>query len=190
MLIAACSQQQPEAQPVRFSFDEARHAAAIVAASPDTADAVWTVSADGQSIAFGKAGEKPLMSLDCRLQEQPAMLAVIRHAPAQPGLKAMFPVIGNGKISRFKADAVLNAGEWRWEGALPATDPLNDVFTGAGKLEATLPGAGSLQIGPSRIPAEFVDWCRQGGRLQRAQAEPAATPAEEPVPSPSPTPRL
>lgn len=168
----------------RFSFDEARQVATVVATSPDTEAAVWTVSQDGQAVSFGTAGAPPLMSLECRLKAQPAQLAVIRHVPARPGLSALFPVIGNGTVSRFKVDAVLADGEWRWEGALPAADPLNDVFTGVGELEATLPGGGSVIAAPSRIPSEFVTWCRQGGRLQRAQAEPAATPA----PSPSPTP--
>ena len=32
----------------------------------------------------------------------------------------MFPVIGNGTISRFKADAALEDGEWRWQATVPA----------------------------------------------------------------------
>lgn len=176
----------------RFSFDEAqRNAGEVATTSPDTTDAMWTVSEDGQAVVFARPGAAPLMTLACRLKDVPATLAVIRHVPSRPGLSALFPVIGNGTISRFALDARLAGSEWRWEGALPASDPLNDVFTGVGELEATLPGGGSLLIGPSRIPSEFVNWCRAGGRLQRAQEAPteASDAAAEAVPSPSPTPR-
>ncbi len=114
----------------------------------------------------------------------PVALRVIRHVAARPGEKALFPVIGNGLISRFKLDGTLREGEWRWEGALPASDPLLDVFTRGGKLEATLPGGGSLAIDSSRIPGEFVTWCRAGGTLQRVEAaEKAADPTAAGTPA-------
>jgi hypothetical protein len=123
-----------------------------------------------------------LLTLACDVREVPATLSVIRHVDARPGQKALFPVIGNGTISRFKVDAALHDGEWRWEGELPASDPQFDVFTGPLEIEATLPGGGSVLIAGSRIPGEFVNWCRAGGRVQRAaeaeQAE-AAEPSEE-----------
>jgi len=87
-------------------------------------------------------------------------------------------VIGNGMISRFKVDATLTDREWRWEGALPAADSQLDVFTGPREIEATLPGGGSLLIEGSRIPGEFVSWCRAGGKVQRAEAAEQAEEAE------------
>jgi len=95
-------------------------------------------------------------------------------------LKALFPVLGNGMISRFQIDAVLHDGEWRWEGTLPAADPQLEVFTGPRELQATLPGGGSLVIEGSRIPGEFVEWCRAGGRVLRAaEAEEQAEPSSQ-----------
>ena len=166
----------------RVSLDDARTKVAKPLVSPDTKDATWTVTGNGQAINFGKEGAKPWLSLACDLKATPATLTVIRHADAQPGQRALFPVIGNGTISRFKVDAALRDGEWRWEGTLLASDPQLDVFTGPRELEATLPGGGSLLIEGSRIPGEFVNWCRAGGRVRSAEeAEEAEAKAEPPA---------
>jgi len=185
-MLSACGQDEAPVQVQRFELDDARHVAEAPQGSPDTADATWTVGKNGQTINFGKTGAAPLMTLACNLKAEPAQLVVIRHASTRPGLKAMFPILAGGKVSRFPVDATLVDNEWRWQGSLPASDPLNDVFSTAAEIEATLPGAGSLLIGPSRIPGEFVDWCRAGGRLQRAQApEATPTPTDSPKPTPS-----
>ncbi|HYD23328.1 MAG TPA: hypothetical protein VEB68_00915 [Croceibacterium sp.] len=170
-LLAACGRGGDEpVEPQRFSLDAARHVPEEPLLSPDTAGASWTVSSNGQAIDFGAPGRAAWLTLACGLREAPATITVIRHAAARPGQKALFPVLGNGIAARFKVDAALAEGEWRWEGALPASDPSLDVFTGPRELEATLPGGGTLVIAGSRIPGEFVNWCRAGGRVQRAEA--------------------
>lgn len=158
-------------QAQRISLEAARRMPAEPLPSPTTDGARWTVGANGQAIDFGAAGQAPWLTLACDVRQAPATLTIVRHVRARPGLKALFPVIGNGTISRFPVDAVLHDGEWRWEGKLPAADPLLDVFTGPRDLTATLPGGGMLEIEGSRIPGEFVNWCRAGGRVQRAVAE-------------------
>jgi hypothetical protein len=169
-LLAACGEGgDAPVQAQRISLDDARAKVAEPLLSPDTKGAGWTVSADQQAIEFARPGAEPFLTLACDLREAPATLTVVRHVPARPGQKALFPVIGNGRISRFKVDAALAEGEWRWEGALPASDPQFDVFAGAGELQATLPGGGTLLIEGSRIPGEFVTWCRAGGRVLRAE---------------------
>ncbi len=170
-LLASCD-SEPEApmQAQRISFEAARTKTSEPAPSPDTDGASWKVTSDGRAIEFAPADGRPLLTLACNLRETPATLVLVRHAPSRPGLKALLPVIGNGTISRFKVDAALSDGEWRWEGRFPAGDPQLDVFTGPRELEATLPGGGTLLIGGSRIPGEFVNWCRAGGRVQRAEA--------------------
>lgn len=174
-LLAACGDGQDEpVEAQRFSLDDARHVPAEPLSSPDTKGAGWVVGQNGQTIHFGQSGT-PLLSLACDLRAKPQQLRIIRHVAARPGLKALFPVIGNGRISRFSVDAALHEGEWRWEGALPASDPLLDVFIGRGQLEATLPGGGSLLIAGSGIPGQFVEWCRAGGR---SQSPPATTGVE------------
>ena len=169
--LAACGDSgDAPVQAQRIALDDARAKVAEPLPSPDTAGARWTVTNDDQAIAFGRAGAAPWLTLACDLREAPATLTLIRHVAARPGQKALLPVIGNGTISRFKVDAALGGGEWRWEGEFLAGDPQFDVFTGPLELEATLPGGGTQKIAGSRIPGEFVNWCRAGGRVQRAEA--------------------
>ena len=173
LFLAACDRGETPVQAQRISLDDARARQAEPLASPDTEDAAWTVRSNGQAIDFGKAGGSPLLSLECRLRQE--RIAVVRHAPARPGQEALFPVIGNGLVSRFKVDATLADREWRWEGALPAADPQLDVFVGQAELQATLPGGGTLLIEGSRIPGEFVNWCRAGGRVLRTEKAEASS---------------
>lgn len=170
-VLTACGDDpQAPVQPQRISLEDARQVPSDPVLSPDTEGAAWTVTENGQAIDFGHAGRPAYLTLACEFGDAPARVRIIRHVRARPGLKALFPVIGNGTISRFEVDAALHDGEWRWEGTLPASDPLLDVFTGPRDLEATLPGGGMLRIEGSRIPGEFINWCRAGGRVQRAEA--------------------
>ncbi len=169
LTLTACQQgSAPTPEGVeRVSLDElgARHARAY--ASPDTSEAGWSVAASGQAIHFGNPGEDPWLTLSCELGDTPIGFAIIRHAEALPGQTALFPFVGNGMRSRFLSDATLaqtpEGGEWRWETHLPADDPQLDVFAGTRDLTATLPGRGMLEIAGSRIPGQFLDWCRAGG---------------------------
>lgn len=170
-VLAACERVPEPVDAQRISLEEARGDIREPLASPETSEATWTVSGNGQSIGFGNTGQAPFLSLACRVRDNPPTITVIRHAPARPGEKALFPVIGNGIIARFKVDALLRDNEWRWEGTLPADDALLEVFTGARQIEATLPGAGTLLIGGSRIPGEFIAWCRKGGAVTQAISE-------------------
>lgn len=147
--------------------------------SPDTSAASWTVDETGQSIHFGDDDAPPLLTLDCQLEPGLPRMAVIRHASALPGQTALFPIYGNGMRTRLLADARLAEGEWRWEAVLPAGDPQLDVFAGPRDLVATLPGKGMLEIRGSRIPGEFVEWCRAGGRVVAAEALEAGEPSEK-----------
>ena len=180
-LLAACGEGgDAPVQAQRISLDDARAKVAEPLLSPDTEGARGRLPTNGQAIDFGRAGAQPFLTLSCDLRAAPATLTIIRHVEARPGQKALFPVLGNGTVSRFKVDAALDEGEWRWEGVFPASDPQFDVFTGPLELEATLPGGGTLLIEGSRIPGEFVNWCRAGGRVQRAEAAEEAE-AERPA---------
>jgi len=170
LLLAACGEGgDAPVQAQRISLDDARAKVAEPLLSPDTKGAKWAVTEDAQAIEFGRAGAEPWLTLACDVRGTPATIAVVRHVEARPGQKALFPVLGNGMVSRFKVDAALHEGEWRWEGVFPASDPQFDVFAGPRELEATLPGGGTLKVEASRIPGEFVNWCRAGGRVMRAE---------------------
>ena len=176
--VAACDRAEAPVDPQRVSLDEARGGVREPLASPDTENARWTVAPNGQAVAFGNPGERPFVSLACRVKDDPPTIRVIRHGEARPGEKALFPVLGNGTISRFKADAALEDDEWRWQAVVPADDPLLEVFTGAREIEATLPGAGSVIIPGSRVPGEFIAWCRRGGAVSEAVTEERTAEAE------------
>ena len=179
LALAACSREEPPSpvQAERMALSDAGNGApsSTPEVLPDLTDAKWSVDENGQAIHFGLAGEKPLLSLDCRLDTDPPEMHIIRHAKTRPGMKALFPVQGNGLRSRFLADAALgpgrNGGEWRWEAVVPADDPTLEVFTGPRELKATMPGAGMLEIRGSRIPGEFVTWCRAGGAVKQVESE-------------------
>jgi hypothetical protein len=181
MFLAACGDGgDAPVQAQRISLDDARARPSEPLASPDTEGAAWTVRANGLAVDFGQEGGAPLLSLECRLRRE--QMTIVRHVPARPGQEALFPVMGNGLVSRFKVDAALADGEWRWQGVLPVGDPQLDVFVGTADLEATLPGGGMLTIEGSRIPGEFVSWCRSGGETAAPEdAEETTSVRPEPV---------
>tara|TARA_A100001391_G_scaffold205109_1_gene203551 strand:+ start:31165 stop:31752 length:588 start_codon:yes stop_codon:yes gene_type:complete len=150
----------------------------IVLESPETQFATWTVAKNGHAIHFANPGQPPLLTLDCRLDAKPITMAIIRHAPALPGQSALFAVMGNGHVSRLPAEPVVQENEWRWEASLPADDEGLDLFIGPGDMRATLPGRGAIAMQPSRIPGEFVEWCRAGGKTVNAPVEKPAPEGE------------
>lgn len=166
----------PAPQPERVALDEVREARGEASPSPDTTNARWSVAPGEQAIAFGNEGASPFLTLECDLEADPIEMVIIRHADAFPGQSALFPFVGNGMRSRFLADAVLHESgegrEWRWEARLPASDPQFDVFEGTRDFTATLPGHGMLEIGGSRMPGEFLAWCRAGGEVDQPEEPP------------------
>jgi len=163
LVIAACHREQAPVQGQRIALDQVPSEGEQPLPSPNTEGARWVPSSDGQAIDFGRPGDKPFLSLLCDIKAEPPRLTVVRHAPSRPGEKALFPVMSNDTIARFKLDAALRDNEWRWEGTLPADDPQLVVFEEARELEATLPGGGTLKIAASGVPGEFLGWCREHG---------------------------
>lgn len=173
--LTACS-RQPQVQ--RIDLDDVPSATDLaLSSSPDTTGAKWTIAPNGKEIDFGKSA-RPYLSLACRISKDsnPPQLDIIRHAPAQPGAKALFAVLGNGIVSRLKLDAALAKEGWRWEGHYPASTPKLDVFTGQRDIEATLPGGGTLHIAGSNLPRDFITWCRRNGKKLDGP-DPANSPA-------------
>lgn len=169
--VAAC---HPAHAPVeRIALDKAAQGPEAPIASPDTKAAAWTASTDGQRLDFGNPGAKPFLTLECRAGAMPAV-RIIRHVVSRPGESALFPVLGSGPNARFKLDAANVGGEWAWAGDVPVSDPQLEVFH-SGRLEATLPGGGSLIVPASPVPGEFVSKCR--GSIPIAAASDAAEPS-------------
>lgn len=160
--LAACG-REPQVQ--RIELSESENAAALALNPlPNSFGARWHVANDGKGLELARPGGQPFLTLHCTLAQGIApQLTVIRHAQSAPGAKALFAVLGNGVISRMKLDAKLVRGGWHWEGTYPADAPELDAFTGKRDIEATLPGAGTLRIGGSALPREFIGWCRRNG---------------------------
>ena len=171
--LAAC--QRGHAPVERISLDQARGGPEAPISAPDTKGAAWTAGADGKRIDFALPGGKPLLTLACRTGGAVPMVRIERHVRSRPGESALFPVLGSGPNARFLLTAAQEGGEWLWRGDVPVTDAQLDVFR-AGRLEATLPGGGSLIIAASPIPGELVEHCREGVPMP----SPSAT-GEEPA---------
>ncbi|MEO6153063.1 MAG: hypothetical protein ABIT09_11235 [Croceibacterium sp.] len=166
LLLVGC--QRVDTPMQRIELARAKAGPEQPVSAPDTTNAAWTGSADGRAIVFALLGEKPLLTLECRLDR----LRIIRHVFSRPGESALFPVLG-GPNARFVLQAANVGGEARWQGDVPLGDTQLEVFH-SGRLEATLPGGGSLLIAASPMPGEFIDRCR----------------AESPKPAPAPAPSL
>jgi hypothetical protein len=160
-LVACHGAEREPMQAQRIAFDKIPTQSEEPLLSPDTKDASWSLAGNGQTLDFGNPSARPFVSLACNPAPAPAQVTIIRHAPAHAGEKALFPVIGNGKISRFAVEAKRVGGEWRWQGTLPADDPQLDVFAGPNRLEATLPGGGTVKIEGSSAPGQFIARCRE-----------------------------
>ncbi len=163
LLLAACHSQPSASTPAaRIALDQVGQDGSDQYVSPDTTGAGW--QADGaQRIGFSLPGKPAWLTLACE-QPDPAAapnIRFIRHAPADPGAKALFAVIGNGRIARLKIDAIRDGKSWHWEGAVPVDDPRLDVLKGPNRIEATLPGAGTLKLNASSMPGQLLAECRR-----------------------------
>ena len=153
--IAACKPSASADYAVTEDAEPARTAPSMPIASPDTAKSAWARSADGARLLYGDSGAAPYFSLGC----ENGTLVFTRHAGADPGAKAMLALIGNGHVERLFVDAERQGAGWLWRGRLPADDPRLDVLTGGRRVEATVPGAGSLILNPSSAPGAFITAC-------------------------------
>ena len=138
-------------------------------ASPDTSQSAWAPNEDGARLLYGDSGAAPFFSLACEEE----LLVITRHVSADANAKAVLALIGNGHVERVFVDAEQQGERWVWRGRLPANDPRLDVLTGGRRVEATIPGAGSLILNPSSAPAMFIADCASGSAAPSAPEDPA-----------------
>lgn len=159
LLVVACKPPATEEYSGR-ELPEQREAPSEPLDSPDTSGAIWAPSEQDGRIIYGKPGERPLFALACLESEAGNTIEFTRYARADAGAKAMLSLIGNRHVARYKIDAVERGEAWLWQGSISAEDPGLDALTGQGEVEATVPGAGSLILNPSRLPGMLVTRCR------------------------------
>ena len=144
--------------------------------SPNTSGAIWSTADDADTLDFGRPGA-PLFSIACNA----GSIVLTRHAPADPQVSALMPLIGNGRIVRLPVDAVPSGEGYVWQGQFDAADEQLSVFVGSRAVEATVPGAGTIDLAASAEPGALITRCRQSLRQPRPQQQ---TDQEAPPPNP------
>lgn len=168
LALAGCSQSQGR-QLVQNSDAAAGYPARLAlggitlpndTAPVQPAGAAWQ-AASPEQVSFGLPGQQPLLALACTHDGAGvAAIRILRATRAEEGAKALFALIGNGRISRLSLDARQPGEAGQWEGVVPAADPRLDVLRGSNSIEATLPGGGTLKLPASSEPGRLLAACR------------------------------
>lgn len=174
ILIAGCKPPASDEYLARSAVSDERVAPAEPIQSPDTQGAAWAPSPASGRLLYGQPGSPPLLSLAC----EDGQLVYTRYVAADAQAKAVLALIGNGHVERLWIDAEQDGGDgegpWLWRGRVPADDPRLDVLTGRNRVEATVPGAGSVMLNASNAPGEFITRCA-------ARLAPPPDPQEDPA---------
>jgi len=157
----------PASYPARVAMPSGPMPAPLPPRQPD--NAVWQAS--GDSAQFAAPGAEPLLVLACEKDSAgAAWLRISRLVHAEAGASALFAVEGNARNVRLPLDVIRagDAGEWR--GLIPARDIRLDVFKGGNRMEATLPGGGTLKMPASSEPGRVIEACRAKDHPVAAEA--------------------
>ena len=162
-LLAACTEASDN-YTAREVAEEAPSRPSEPLLSPDTEGAVWAPS-DENRIVYGQPGQAPYMTLACEPGDDGReKIQIERLVAADQDAKAVLALIGNGHVVRLFVDAeALETGgtaQQRWVGRYRPDEADLDVLTGRGRIEATIPGAGSLILNPSSLPGDIIAKCR------------------------------
>jgi len=171
LALAACSQSQSrevvDTSPAAGGYP-ARMAMADAPLPEETAPVQpqgGTWSTNGPAVSFAVPGQPSLFTVTCSHDAAgAASLEIFRQTRAEEGAKAMLALIGNGRIGRLPLDATLAGEAGQWRGTIPAADPRLDVLKGGNRIEATLPGGGTLLLPASREPGRVLEECRASDR--------------------------
>ena len=175
LALTACSPPAADDYVARIGVG-GRDAPSAPIASPDTRGAVWATSqTNPQRLVYGKPGERVLFALECVDGNAGPALTYTRFTAADAHAKAILALIGNGHVARLKIDATRAGAAWLWQGGEPALSSNFEGLTGGRKVEATVPGAGSLTLNPSPLPGELILRCRALAPPAAPASAPAAT---------------
>ncbi len=177
LLLASCKPPAADDYVARVGL-ETKSGPSKPLQSPDTEDAQWVASREPGRIIYGNPGEPPLLALACVEGAGSPQIAYERLVDADPNAKAILALIGNSHVTRLFVDAEKVGDDWRWRGATDAHDPALEVLTGPRRVEATVPGAGSVILNSSSLPRELINRCRAQGRGQPPETIAPAPPAD------------
>jgi hypothetical protein len=121
----------------------------------------WQAAA-ADRVSFGLPGQPGLLTLRCipASAGRSAAIEVTRQTRSEEGAKALLALIGNGRVSRLPVDSVRGGENGEWRGALSLDDARLDVLKGGNRIEATLPGGGTLLLPASSEPGRLLSACR------------------------------
>ena len=158
--LAACRPPASDEYVERVGLAERRAGPTVLLEDPDTSRARWAAMEGGERLLFGVPGEAPLLALECRDGgTAQALLRLTRYERADPKASALIAIIGNSHIARLPIEAVWNGRAWLWQADWRLAETDLAALTGTRAIEATIPGAGSLQIAGSRLPGLLVRRC-------------------------------
>jgi len=171
LVLAACSQSQSRevvdtspasgGYPARLAMADAPLPQEAAPLQPQGGE--W--AAQGHAANFAVPGQSSLFTVTCSHDAAgAASVEIFRQTRAEEGAKAMLALIGNGRIARLPLDATMAGEAGQWRGAIPAADPRLDVLKGGNRIEATLPGGGTLLLPASREPGRVLEECRASNR--------------------------
>ncbi len=165
--LGACSQSQSR-QVVENAPDgayPARMALGAISLPMERAPAqpeggAW--QAAGNILRFGVPGQADLLALRCVPAGAggTAAIEISRRTRSENGAKALFALIGNGRVTRLPVASVRGGENGEWRGSLALDDARLDVLKGGNRIEATLPGGGTLMLPASTEPGRLLAACR------------------------------
>ncbi|GAA4644391.1 hypothetical protein GCM10023115_23510 [Pontixanthobacter gangjinensis] len=161
LALAACKPPAADEYVERIAIDDRREAPSMPIDTPNTEGAIWADSTQPDRMLYGNTGQPAIFALGCEKAGAAYKVHITRFIAADPQAKGLMALIGNGHIARLPVDSVWNGKVWLWEGYYDPRNPDLDVLTGPRKIEATIPGAGSVVLNPSPRPAQLIDHCRQ-----------------------------
>ena len=178
-LLAACSPPATDQYAARDREVAQTDTVLPPIASPDTTNAVWApTQGDAEAperVVFGEPGTPPLFALACSENEDGPVIRLTRFNTVEDGAQALIAVIGNGHIARWKVDATPRGSRNVWEGDVPLEDEDLEMFAGPRRIEATVPGGGSLELPADPLPARLIARCIANAEAQGVGEEEAAT---------------
>lgn len=175
-LLSACQPAKPDSAAVERIDLDARVERTSGKGLPDATGAGWELAPDSQSLRFANPAGEPLLSLACYVPPDALpRIRFVQFAPAPPGAKALFAMVGNLRVARVAMDARLQDKRWLWSGSEPADANKLEALMGTHEVIATMPGGGEIKLTRSNLPRQLIEECRS--RAKPVVALPLASPA-------------